>query len=45
MAGGMFIHELSVLVVILNGMRLLGVGEKAAQKPIAPASRQALQPS
>ena len=23
MAGGMFIHELSVLIVILNGMRLL----------------------
>lgn len=23
MAGGMFIHQLSVLVVILNGMRLL----------------------
>jgi Cd2+/Zn2+-exporting ATPase len=22
MAGGMFIHELSVLIVILNGMRL-----------------------
>jgi Cd2+/Zn2+-exporting ATPase len=45
MAGGMFIHELSVLVVILNGMRLLRVGEKAAQKPITPESRQALQPS
>jgi Cd2+/Zn2+-exporting ATPase len=25
MAGGMFIHELSVLIVILNGMRLLRV--------------------
>jgi Zn2+/Cd2+-exporting ATPase len=45
MAGGMFIHELSVLVVILNGMRLLRVGEKGAEKPVTNAPRQILQPS
>ena len=32
MAGGMFIHELSVLIVVLNGMRLLRVN------PVARAS-------
>jgi len=34
MGGGMFIHELSVLVVVLNGMRLLRV-----RQPATPASR------
>ncbi|MCC6454270.1 MAG: cation-translocating P-type ATPase [Caldilineaceae bacterium] len=45
MAGGMFIHELSVLVVILNGMRLLRVGKKDEEKPVPNAPRQLLQPS
>jgi Zn2+/Cd2+-exporting ATPase len=45
MAGGMFIHELSVLVVILNGMRLLRVDEERAEKPVTNAPRRVLQPS
>jgi Cd2+/Zn2+-exporting ATPase len=45
MAGGMFIHELSVLVVILNGMRLLRVGEERAEKSVTNAPRRVLQPS
>ncbi len=32
MAGGMFIHELSVLVVVLNGMRLLRTNPTARRK-------------
>ena len=33
MAGGMLIHEISVLVVILNGMRLLSTRGPASQPP------------
>ncbi len=41
MAGGMFVHELSVLVVIVNGMRLLrGNGTiKPAERVAAPGAR------
>ncbi len=41
MAGGMFIHELSVLVVILNGMRLLrGNGTiRPAERVLTPDAR------
>ena len=42
MAGGMFVHELSVLVVILNGMRLLRT-KRTPQTPPAPA-REAVAP-
>src|SRR5690606_22719659 len=42
MAGGMFGHELSVLVVILNGMRLLRT-KRTPQTPPAPA-RAAVAP-
>ncbi|MCF3595018.1 cation-translocating P-type ATPase [Rhodobacteraceae bacterium LMO-12] len=34
MAGGMLVHQLSVLIVILNGMRLLRVPKAAKARPI-----------
>jgi Cd2+/Zn2+-exporting ATPase len=37
MAGGMLVHQLSVLIVILNGMRLLRV-------PVAPRTSAAIAP-
>ncbi len=39
MAGGMLVHQLSVLVVILNGMRLLRV-PKAARARVAPQTAE-----
>lgn len=40
MTGGMLIHEISVLIVILNGMRLMRLkGEKAGKGRLAPATR------
>ncbi len=43
MAGGMLIHQLSVLIVIANGMRLLRVPKATGSKgqPAAGAARQA----
>lgn len=40
MAGGMFVHQVSVLIVVLNGMRLLRVrvGENNDQQPLAAAN-------
>ena len=43
MAGGMFIHEVSVLVVILNGMRLLRGNGTVRSQERAPA-REAVTP-
>lgn len=36
MAGGMLVHQLSVLVVIANGMRLLRVPKAARHVAISP---------
>ncbi len=41
MAGGMFIHQISVLVVVVNGMRLLRTPRKRWQDPPAAIPRPA----
>lgn len=40
LASGMFIHEASVLIVILNAMRLMGFNRKKveAEQPMQPAN-------
>ncbi len=44
MAGGMLIHQLSVLLVVLNGMRLLGLGSRSPGRETARrASPERLQ--
>lgn len=42
MAGGMFIHELSVLVVIFNGMRLLHINPSERNNPLTDIRRGGL---
>lgn len=43
MAGGMLVHEVSVLIVILNGMRLLGMGEKERRLGSTESATKPLQ--
>jgi len=40
MAGGMLVHQVSVLIVILNGMRLLRIPAAAKAKPITRAAQR-----
>jgi len=40
MAGGMLVHEISVLVVILNATRLFRVGRPATRRRSAPSTQQ-----
>ena len=39
MAGGMLVHQLSVLIVILNGMRLLRIPKAAKARAAGAASK------
>ncbi len=41
MAGGMLVHQLSVLIVILNGMRLLRVPKAAKAETVRQAAERA----